>query len=75
MSNIKQGTKETVSCVQLVGVTGDGIQSKILGVTFPVLPVTNDLYLYVFYVIDTRNSKSGSTLLVETTFGKTILSP
>ena len=72
MSNI---TKGTVSCVQLVGVTGDGIQSKILGVTFPVLPVTNELYLYVFYVIDTRNSKSGSTLLAETTFGKTILSP
>ena len=62
MASIIQGTQGTGSRVQLVGVTGDGIQTEITDVTFPVLTVTNELY-----VIDTTNSQSGSTLLVEKT--------
>jgi hypothetical protein len=50
------------SRVQLVGVTGDGIQAEIADVTFPVLIATNELY-----VIDTTNSQPGSTFLVEKT--------
>ena len=62
MASIIQGTQGTGSRVQLVGVTGDGIQTEITEVTFPVLTVTNELY-----VIDTTNSQPGSTLLVEKT--------
>ena len=51
MTNIIQGTQGTGSRVQLVGVTGDGTQAEIADVTFPVLTVTNELY-----VIDTTNS-------------------
>jgi hypothetical protein len=57
-----KGTPGTGFHVQLVGVTGDGIQSEITDVIFPVLTVTNELY-----VIDTTNSQSGSTLLVDKT--------
>jgi hypothetical protein len=60
--SIIQGTQGTGSRVQLVGVTGDDIQTEITTVTFPVLTTTNELY-----VIDTTNSQSGSTLLVENT--------
>ena len=59
---IIQGNQGTCSRVQLVGVTGDGTKSEITDVTFPVLTVTNDLY-----VIYTTNSQSGSTLLVKKT--------
>jgi len=59
MTNIIQGTQGTGSRVKLVGVTGDGIQVEITNVIFPVLTVTN--------VIDTTNSQTSSTLLVETT--------
>ncbi len=45
-----------------MGVTGDDFQAEITDVTFPVLTVTNEIY-----VIDTTNSQSGSTLLVEKT--------
>jgi hypothetical protein len=45
-----------------VGVTGDGIQTEITDVTFPVLTTTNE-----FYVIDTTNSQPGSTLFVDKT--------
>ena len=62
MASIIQGTQGTGSRVQLVGVTGADIQAEIADVTFPVLTVTNELY-----VIDTTNSQSGSTLLVEKT--------
>ncbi len=62
MTIIIQGTQGTGSRVQLVGVTGDDIQVEVAGVTFPVLTVTNELY-----VIDTTNSQPGSTLLVEKT--------
>ena len=62
MASIIQGTQGTGSRVQLVGVTGDGIQVEITDVTFPVLTATNELY-----VIDTTNSQPGSTLLVEQT--------
>jgi hypothetical protein len=62
MASIIQGTQGTGSRVQLVGVTGDGIQAEIADVTFPVLTATNELY-----VIDTTNSQPGSTLLVEKT--------
>jgi hypothetical protein len=62
MASIIQGTQGTGSRVQLIGVTGDGIQAEITDVTFPVLTVTNE-----FYVIDTTNSQPGSTLLVEKT--------
>jgi hypothetical protein len=61
MANIVQGTPGTGSRVQVVGVTGDGIQAEIVEVTFPVLTATNELY-----VIYTTNSQPGSTLLVET---------
>jgi len=57
MGNIIQGTQRTGSRVQLVGVTGDGIQAEIADVTFPVLTATNELY-----AIDTRKSQPGSTL-------------
>ncbi len=60
MFSIIQGTQGTGSGVQLVGVTGDDIQAEIVDVTFPVLTVTNELY-----VIDTTNSQSASTLLVD----------
>jgi hypothetical protein len=62
MVSIIQGTQGTGSRVQLVGVTGDDIQAEITDVTFPVLTVTNELY-----VIDTTNSQPGSTLLVDKT--------
>ena len=62
MVSIIQGTQGTGSRVQLVGVTGAGIQTEITDVTFPVLTVANE-----FYVIDTTNSHPGSTLLVEKT--------
>jgi hypothetical protein len=62
MASIIQGTQETGSRIQLVGVTGDDIQAEIADVTFPVLTATNELY-----VIDTTNSQPGSTLLVEKT--------
>jgi hypothetical protein len=62
MTSIIQGTQWTGSRVQLVGVTGDDIQAEITDVTFPVLTVTNELH-----VIDTTNSQSGSTLVVEKT--------
>jgi hypothetical protein len=45
MVSIIQGTKGTVSRVQLVGVTGDGIQVEITDVTFPVLTTTNELHV------------------------------
>ena len=61
MTSIIQGTQGTGSRVQLVGVTGDGIQDEITDVIFPVT-ASNELY-----VIDTTNSQSGSTFLVETT--------
>jgi hypothetical protein len=53
MVNIIQGTQGTGSRVQLVSVTGDGIQAEIADVTFPVLTASNELY-----VIDTTNSPS-----------------
>ena len=62
MTSIIQGIQGTGSRVQLVGVTGDGIQDEITDVIFPVLTFTNEIY-----VIDTTNSQTGSTLLVETT--------
>ncbi len=62
MVSIIRGTQGTGSRVQLVGVTGDDIQAEIADVTFPVLTVTNELY-----VIDTTNSQPGSTLLVDKT--------
>jgi hypothetical protein len=62
MVSIMQGTQWTGSRVQLVGVTGDVIQTEIADVTFPVLTATNELY-----VIDTTNSYPGSTLLVDKT--------
>jgi hypothetical protein len=62
MVRIIQGTQGTGSRVQLVGVTGDDIQPEITDVTFPVLTVTNELY-----VIDTTNSHHGSTLFVDKT--------
>ena len=62
MTSIIQGTHWTVSRVQLVGVTDDDIQVEITDVTFPMLSATNE-----FYVIDTTNSQTGSTLLVEKT--------
>ncbi len=62
MTNIIQGTQGTGSRVQLVGVTGDGIQTELADVTFPVLTAANELY-----VIDTTNSQPGSTFLVEKT--------
>jgi hypothetical protein len=52
MVSILQGTQRTGSRVQLVGVTGDVIQVEITDVTFPVLTVTNEIY-----VIDTTNSQ------------------
>jgi hypothetical protein len=62
MASIIQGTQGTSSRVQLVGVTGDDIQTETADVTFPVLTATNE-----FYVIDTTNSQPGSTLLMEKT--------
>ena len=57
-----KGVEGTGSRVQLVGVTGDDFQAEITDVTFPVFTATNELY-----VIDTTNSQSGSTLIVEKT--------
>ncbi len=62
MASIIQGTQGTGSRVQLVVVTGDGIQAEIAVITFPVLTATNELH-----VIDTTNSQPGSALLVEKT--------
>ncbi len=62
LGSLVQGTQGTGSRVQLVGVTGDDIQTEISDVTFPVLTTTNELY-----VIDTTNSQPGSTLFVDKT--------
>ncbi len=45
MASIIQGTQGTGCRVQLVGVTGNGIQAEIADVTFPVLTATNELSL------------------------------
>ena len=50
-SALYKGPKGPVLVFNIVGVTGDGIQAEIADVTFPVLTVTNELY-----VIDTTNS-------------------
>ncbi len=42
MTSIIQGTQGTGFRVQLVGVTGDGIQAEITDVTFPVITSTNE---------------------------------